>query len=872
MAGPEKPKIVTSQVVPMSIEKELKTSFLDYAMSVIVSRALPDVRDGLKPVHRRILYSMHNLGLYHEKPYRKAATVVGYVMGHYHPHGDSAIYQSMVGMAQDFSKRHPLLDGQGNWGSIDGDNAASMRYTEVRMDKIARDIIADLEKNTVDFVPNFDESLNEPVVMPSRVPNLLVNGATGIAVGMATSIPPHNLGEIVEACIALLRTPDLSEEQLFDIVPGPDFPTGAMICGRANIIKAYRTGHGSVKIRAVVDVEETKKLNALIIKEIPYQINKSDMIAKIADLVKNKVVEGVTNIRDESSRKGIRVVIELRRNENPQVVLNQLYKHTTLQTSQSMLLLGLYQNRPMIFTLRELMEHFLEHRREVVTRRTQFELTRHQEREHILQGLMIALENIDAVIVTIKASEDSESAQTALRKQFKLSEKQCKAILEMRLHRLTGLERGKIETELEQIKKMIEELKLILKDDEVLKALVITELEEVKRKYANPRRTSIEPAVDILSEADLVPDEEMVVTLTRKGYTKRVSLDTYTVQHRGGKGKKGMADLGDSDDVMQDAFLAKNHDDLLFFTTLGRVYSLKVFQVPEASRTARGRAIVNLLPLVKGETVVKLLCLRDAADKNIVFVTKKGTIKKTAAKAFAKIRTTGIRAIHLDESDELMFTSASSGKDTIVIATHNGQGIRFNEKEVRVMGRTAAGVRGIKLREGDFVVGLAVISDDCCDLLFATARGYGKRVRIGNFRIAHRGGFGVRTIPTDKRNGKVIGLAFVCDASSILLIDTNGKIIRLSPTEIRTLGRQAKGVRLIRLEKKQVLSSVVAFEEETMSEEEKCQTSVEPDGPLATISPEGEITSASEETTADRRDEREEGEVAEEAVEEREEE
>jgi DNA gyrase subunit A len=811
----EKKTDVQQNIIPLSIVKELKTSFLDYAMSVIISRALPDVRDGLKPVHRRILYAMHKLGLYHERSYRKSATVVGEVIGHYHPHGDAAIYQTMVGLVQDFSKRYPLLDGQGNWGSIDGDNAAAMRYTEVRMHRIARELLTDIEKDTVLFVPNFDESRTEPALLPSKIPNLLINGSTGIAVGMATSVPPHNLGEVVDACIELLNDPDLSEDRLFELVPAPDFPTGGIICGRSGILKAYRTGHGKVVLRGVVDVEENKKHSALIIKEIPFQVNKADLIKKIADLVKNKIIDGISNIRDESDKRGIRVVIELKRSEIPTVVLNQLFKHTNLQTSISILMLALYQNRPMFFTLREMLEHFLVHRKEIITRRTQFDLAKNKAREHILQGLIIALDDIDDVVLLIKKSKDAESATEALNKRFKLTPEQVKAILEMRLQRLTGLEREKINAEIIELKKIIEKLELILADEEVLKKEIITELEFIKKSYADERKSRIEGAIDGLSEEDLIPEEEVVVTLTRKGYVKRVPLEIYAVQHRGGKGKKGISDLVEAEDVIQDLFVAKTHDELLFFTNLGRVYSLKVFQVPEASRTARGRAIVNLLQLPEGEWVVKLLCTSEMADKYLVMITRKGTIKKTEAKAFAKIRATGIRAIGLNEGDELAFCDLSSGKDSIVIATTKGQGIRFNEDEVRAMGRQAGGVRGIKLRAGDFVVGLEVISEEKKDkdLLFATVNGYGKRVKIEDFRVAHRGGVGVRTIPTDKRNGNVMGLVLVSEKSHILLIDNNGKIIRLSPSEVRTMGRQAKGVRLVRLDADQELYAVAEFEE-----------------------------------------------------------
>jgi len=803
-----------TNVSPISIEKELKTAFLDYAMSVIVSRALPDVRDGLKPVHRRILYAMHKLGLYNEKSYRKSATVVGEVIGHYHPHGDGPIYQSMVGLVQEFSKRYPLLDGQGNWGSIDGDNAAAMRYTECRMAKISKEILNDIEKDTVHFVSNFDESRLEPVLLPAKVPNFLVNGSTGIAVGMATSVPPHNLKEVVSACIEVIKNPQISDEEIFNIIPAPDFPTGGIICGRSGILKAYRTGHGSVTVRGVVDIEESKKQNRLIITQIPYQVNKADLITKIANLVKNKVVDGISNIRDESNKKGIRVVIDLKRGEIPQVTLNQLYKHTPLQSKMSILMLALYQNRPMIFTLREVLDHFIVHRKEIVTRRTEFDLAKHEARAHICDGLIIALDNIDKVVELIKKSDSAAAAIEQLQKSFKLTHPQSKAILEMRLQRLTALEQEKLRAELKMHQEIITQLRLILDDPKVLNKEIIKEFEHVLNSYGDERKSKIEQAIEGFEEKDLIPDEDVVVTLTRKGYIKRVLLDTYSVQHRGGRGKKGMADLTESEDIMQDVFVAKNHDELLFFTSLGRVYSLNVFQVPEGSRTAKGRAIVNLLPLTENEKVVKLLCLREMENKFLVMVTKNGVIKKTDMSSFTKIRSTGIRAVGLKDNDELAFCDVSTGDNSIVIATSKGQGIRFKEEEVRAMGRQAAGVRGIKLKEGDFVVGMEIIEkEEKKDLLFATSRGYGKRVRIEDFRVAHRGGLGVRTIPVDKRNGQVIGLVLVSEKSNILLIDANGKIIRLSPQEIRTMRRHAKGVRLIKLDKEQTLATVVAFEE-----------------------------------------------------------
>lgn len=810
-------KILPARVKPILIEDELKTAFLDYAMSVVVSRAIPDVRDGLKPVHRRVLYAMHQQGFHYNKPYYKSVRVVGDVLGKYHPHGDQAVYQTMVGMVQDFSKRYPLLDGQGNWGSVDGDSAAAMRYTEVRMAKIAAELLADIDKETVQFVPNFDESTVEPVILPSRLPNLLINGTTGIAVGMATSIPPHNLGEVIDGCLAILANPNLSEDELFNLIPAPDFPTGGIICGRSGIVKAYKTGRGKLLLRAVVETEETKKGTSLVVTELPYMVNKSELTIKIADLVRNKIIDGISNIKDESDKKGMRLVIELKRGEMPQVVLNQLFKNTSLQTSVSLLMLGLLDNKPIVFSLRELLDQFLFHRREVVFKRTVYDLKKAEAREHLLAGFIIALKNIDEVVALIKQSANTDDAIVKLNKRFLLTLEQGKAILEMRLQRLTGMEQDKIYAEMEELKKEILHLKLIIENPEVLKQEIVKELTVLKEEYSDKRRSKIEGAVDILTEADLIPDEEVVVTLTRKGYIKRVPLEVYGVQHRGGKGKMGMTNLEDSDDIMQDFFVAKNHDELLFFTNLGRVYSMQVFEVPEGSRISKGRAIINLLPLTPGEHVVRLLCTRGMENKFIVMLTKLGTIKRTDAMDFAKIRSTGIRAITLHDNDELVFCRLSTGNETIIIATAKGMGIRFKEGEVRSMGRQAAGVIGIRLKSGDYVVGMEVVSDGG-DILFATENGYGKRVSIKDFRIAHRSGQGVRTIPTDERNGRVVSLAIVTDDSNILLIDQAGKIIRLPSEEIRTLGRQAKGVRLIRLDEGQKLASVVAFEGETPAE------------------------------------------------------
>jgi len=796
------------RVQSVLIEEELQQSFLDYAMSVIVSRALPDVRDGLKPVHRRILYTMHQLGFHHNKPYHKSVRVVGDVLAKYHPHGDQALYQTMVGMVQTFAKRYALLDGQGNWGSVDGDNAAAMRYTEVRMEKITQELLADLDKETVRFVPNFDESTEEPTVLPSKLPNLLVNGTSGIAVGMATSIPPHNLSEIIDACCALLANEHLSDDELFRCVPGPDFPTGGIICGRAGIVKAYGTGRGNVLLRGVSSVVETKKGTSLLITELPYQVIKADLIVKIVQLVKDKIIDGIADIRDESDREGMRLIIQLRRGENPEIVLNHLYKHTSLQTTVPILMLGLLDNKPMVLTLRQLIQEFLNHREVVVYKRTQYDLRQARAREHILLGLQIALRQLEAVIELIKSSREQREAVAGLHARFGLTEEQAYAILEMRLQRLTGLEQEKMLQEIEDLRIKVTHYETILGDKARLKQEILQELQHLKAEYGDPRRTRIEAPIDAMSEIDLIPDEEVVVTLTRKGYIKRVPLQTYGVQHRGGKGKMGMGSLEDSDDIVEDIFVTRNHDELLFFTNRGRLYGMQVLEVPEGSRTAKGRAIVNILPLQEGEVVVKLLCGRDFEGSYLLMITEQGTIKRTEARMFTKLRATGMRAITLHERDSLAFCALSTGEDFVVLATRLGKGIRFHEQEVRPMGRQAAGVIGVRLKKGDAVVGMQIVNEQD-DVLFATAHGYGKRVRVADFRVAHRGGQGVLTIPIDKRNGEVIGLVKVQDESHVLLIDTVGKIIRLASHEVRTMGRQAKGVRLIRLDEHQTLATIV---------------------------------------------------------------
>lgn len=784
-------------VLPVEMHEELQSSFIDYAISVIIGRALPDVKDGFKPSQRRIIFAMHQQGFTYNKPYHKSVRVVGEVLGKYHPHGDAATYQTMVGMTQDFTRRYPLLDGQGNWGSIDGDNAAAYRYTEVRMKKICQELLADIDKDTVPFVPNYDESITEPVVLPSKIPNLLVNGSAGIAVGMATFIPPHNLREVMDACIALLNNEFISDDELISYVKGPDFPLGGIICGTAGINKAYKEGRGSLIARGIVEKEMNNGIQILVIKEIPYQVVKSELVAKIAQLVKDKIIEGISKIRDESNKKGIRVVIELKKDSCSDTITNLLYRHTQLQSNFHITLLAVLDNKPKLFTLRSILSSFLDHRRIVIKKRTEFDKKKAEYRKHILEGLFIVIEDIDNAINLIKNSDNPEAS---LRHEYNLSLEQTKAVLDLRLRQLTLLERDLIKKEIGELKEMIAHLAKILTSPELVDAEIVRECQEIRNQFGDERRTVIqEVGLSAFDRAALIADEEIVITLTKHGYIKRVLLDTYEIQHRGGKGKMGMASLEDGDDIVQDIFLAKNHDDLLYFTNFGRVYETKVYEVPEGSRTTKGRAIVNVIPLQENEKVIKLLCARNLTGLYLTMVTKKGLIKRTGTDLFTNIRQTGIRALSLNDGDELAFCMLTSGKDSLMLATRCGMAIRFFETEVRAMGRQAAGVRGIKLKNDDSLIGALVVNEKQ-NILFVTENGFGKRVELARFRVTHRGGLGVRTIPTTGRNGFVVGLAMVDDETGLLLIEENGKIIRIAPHEIRTMGRQAKGVRLIRLD------------------------------------------------------------------------
>jgi len=807
--------MVLEQKVPVNIENEMRQSYLDYAMSVIVGRALPDVRDGLKPVHRRVLYTMHENGNTPGKPYRKSARIVGNVMGKYHPHGDAAIYDTIVRMAQDFSMRYPLIDGQGNFGSLDGDPAAAYRYTEVRMDKFAAELLADIEKETVDWQPNYDESAEEPTVLPSRVPNLLVNGAEGIAVGMATKIPPHNLGEVVDALIALIDDPALDLRELLRKVPGPDFPTGGFIFGRQGILDAYTTGRGKITVRARITTETNKRneRESVVITEVPYQVNKARLVEEIAELVRDKKIEGISDLRDESDKDGVRVVMELKRDAVSSVIVNQLYKMSNCQTTFGIILLCLVDGQPRILNLRQILDEFINFRREVVTRRTRFELRKAEERAHILEGIKIALDHLDEVITTIRESKTVDDARDNLMNKFDLSRLQAQAILDMRLQKLTGLEREKIIEEYNELIKLIARLQEILANDRLLMQIIKDELTDLQKKYANDRRTEIVEDTGDLSIEDLIVEEDMVVTVSNTGYIKRNALSLYRAQHRGGKGKIGMDTK--TEDFVEEVFIASTHDYVLIFTDAGRVYWLKVYQIPQAGRASRGKAIINLLELQKsGERLAAVLPVRDFEEgKYIVFATKQGVIKPTDLMSYANPRATGIIALTIDEGDEVIGVRLTDGQQEIILATRKGKAIRFKESDVRKMGRTARGVRGITLKPDDEVVSMAVIVPNPT-LLTVCAHGYGKRTTESEYRLQGRGGQGIITIKTTARNGDVVGMLQVADEDDMMMITDSGKIIRLRVSDIRTIGRNTQGVRLFEIDAESKVTSVARLAEE----------------------------------------------------------
>ena len=802
----------------INIEAEMRKSYLDYAMSVIVGRALPDARDGLKPVHRRILYAMEDMGLQHNKAYKKSARVVGDVIGKYHPHGDSAVYDTIVRMAQNFSLRSPLVDGQGNFGSMDGDPPAAMRYTEVRMTRLSSELLADLDKDTVDFVPNYDETMQEPAVLPTRVPNLLLNGSAGIAVGMATNIPPHNLGELVDGLVALIKNPKSSIDQLIKIIPGPDFPTGGFINGRDGIVSAYKTGRGVLKIRARAFIEKKGKTEreSIIISEIPYQVNKARLIEKIADLVQEKKIEGISDIRDESDREGVRVVIDLKKDEVSRVVLNNLYKMTQMQVTFGCIFLSIVQGQPRILNLKQLLEHFIEFRKEVVTRRTLFELNRAERRAHILEGLKIALDNLDAVIALIRKSASPAEAKNKLMQRFGLSDVQAQAILDMRLQRLTALERDKILEEYAALLKEIERLKRILASEQLVLDIIEQELLDIKERFSETRRTEIVAAAEDISIEDTIADEDMVITISASGYIKRIPVSQFRTQHRGGKGVTGMTTR--EEDLVEDLFIASTHSYILVFTDKGKVYWLKTYEIPQAGRTARGKAIVNLINIEQGEAVSAVLSVKSfEGTQYVVMATKNGIIKKTKLEAYSRPRSNGIAAISIDPGDALIGVEITDGERDIFLGTRRGMAIRFNEKNVRPMGRTSRGVRGIALGKDDEVVGMEVLRGDST-LLTIAERGYGKRSNAAEYRRQARGGKGIITIKADERNGYVVGIKQVMEEDNLMIITSSGKIIRIAVQNISVIGRNTKGVRLISVDKDEHVVGVTRLIERLKTE------------------------------------------------------
>ena len=820
--------------LPITTEEELKNSYLDYAMSVIIGRALPDVRDGLKPVHRRILFGMWESGSTAGRAYKKSARIVGDVMGKYHPHGDQAIYDTAVRMAQEFSMRYTLVDGQGNFGSVDGDAAAAMRYTEVRLTRLSHELLGDdIDKETVDWVPNYDGSLSEPVILPAQYPNLLVNGSSGIAVGMATNIPPHNLGEVVDATIALIRSPDLTPEELMLHIPGPDFPTAAFIHGRKGIYDAYTTGRGIIQMRARVRIEEaeTGKKGRLIVDELPYQVNKARLVEQIASLVQNKRLEGISDLRDESDRDGIRMVIELKRDAIPEVVLNNLYKLTQLQTTFGIILLGVLNNQPKVFNLRDLLRHFIDHRKEVVVRRTQFDLAKARERAHILEGLVIALDNLDAVIELIRAAPDPPAASTELQSRFDLSKAQAQAILDMRLQRLTGLERSKIVEEHRAILERIAALEGILGSEELILDIIVDELEAIKARFGDARRTEIITGSSDISIEDLIAEEDMVITVTRSGYIKRSALTTYRAQRRGGRGRRGMATK--AEDVVWKLFVASTHATMLFFTTRGKVFARKVYELPDVGPTGRGRALVNLLKLEDDESVTALLAVRDFAehqDEFLLFATRLGRVKRTPLSDYANIRVVGLRAVVINDDDNLLSVHLTDGARHVFMGTHHGMGIRFEESQARSMGRVTAGVRGINLKKGDFVEEVATLDpEEEDDILVVTDLGFGKRTAATEFRTQNRGGYGLKLIQLTAKNGNVAGIRHVHENDQVLILTEKGILIRMNVDEIRRIGRATQGVRLIRLDEgDRVVSVVKLAEDEDENDSDEMQTADDP--------------------------------------------
>ena len=805
--------------IHVDINNEMKKCYIDYAMSVIVGRALPDVRDGLKPVHRRILYSMQELGLEPQKGYRKCARIVGEVLGKYHPHGDSSVYDALVRMAQDFSLRYTLVDGHGNFGSVDGDSAAAMRYTEAKMNKIAVEMLRDIRKETVDFMPNFDGEEKEPVVLPSRYPNLLVNGSSGIAVGMATNIPPHNLGEIIDGTIMLIDNPETTVLELMTAIKGPDFPTGAIVMGKAGIRAAYETGKGKIVVRAKAEIEEENGRNRIVVTEIPYQVNKAKLIENIADLVKDKKITGISDLRDESDREGMRIVIELKRDANPNVILNLLFKHTKMQDTFGVIMLALVDNEPKVLNLKEVLTHYIAFQKEVVTRRTIFELNKAEARAHILEGLKIALDNIDDVINIIRSSKTSDIAKSTLMERFQLSDKQAQAILEMRLRRLTALERDKIEEELNEIMQYIEYLNSILADEMKLLGVIKEELREIKSKYNDERRTEIQKVVNEIDIEDLIQEEDVVITLTNSGYIKRISADTYSAQRRGGRGIQAMTTK--EDDFVENVLITSTHSDVLFFTNKGRVYKKRAYEIPDAGRTAKGTNIINLIPIEQDERIETVLTIADEIREGYLFMaTKKGLVKKTHLSEFKNLRKNGLIAISLREGDELLKVKVTRGDADIVIVSEHGNAIKFNEQDVRAMGRTAAGVKSMNLREDDIAVCMDIAVDDE-DLLVISENGFGKRTPLVEYKRQNRGGVGLITYKISEKTGKVVGATVCKSEDELMLINTSGVAIRINVSDVSVTSRATMGVRLMRTSDEERIAAIAKISASEMQEKDQ---------------------------------------------------
>ena len=817
------------KLIPINIEDEMKSAYIDYSMSVIVSRALPDVRDGLKPVHRRVLYGMHDLGVKASSAHKKSARIVGEVMGKYHPHGDSAIYDTMVRMAQDWSLRYMLVDGQGNFGSVDGDSPAAMRYTEARMQKISEEMLSDIEKDTVDYKLNFDDTLKEPTVLPTKIPALLVNGASGIAVGMATNIPPHNLSEVIDGTLEYIKDNSIDIDGLMQFVKAPDFPTGGIIHGYEGVKEAFHTGRGKVVMRGKAEIEEVDGKESIIVTEIPYQVNKADMIKKIADLVNDKKLEGISTIRDESDRNGMRIVFVLKRDAIPNIVLNKLFKYSPLQSSFSVNTIALVKGRPQMLNLKDMIKHFVDHRHDVVVRRTKFELKKAEDRCHILEGLIIASDNIDEVIALIKASKNAEDARDNLIKKFKLSEIQAKAIVEMRLRQLTGLEQDKLRSEYEEIKKLIEDLKDILSNEDRRMNIISEELNEIKEKYGDERRSVIEYSGGDLSIEDMIPDEKVVITISHAGYIKRTPLDEYKVQNRGGVGQK--ASTTRNEDFLEDLFVGTNHQYMLFFTQKGKCFWMRVYEIPEGSKTSKGRAIQNLINIEQDDKVKAFICTKDLKDEDyinnhyVIMATKKGQVKKTSLEQYSRPRVNGINAITIKEEDELLEAKLTDGNSQVMLALKSGKAIRFEEAKTRPMGRNASGVRGIRLQhDKDEVIGMVSVNDMESNILVVSSNGYGKRSKLEDYRITNRGGKGVKTISITEKTGDLVAIKNVDDSNGLMIINKSGIAIRMAVEDLRVMGRATQGVKLINIKDGDSIAAVAKVIHEKEDEEQDVES------------------------------------------------